>query len=251
MSMAKDFFAEFSRATLDADTPMPEGVLAHHGQRPEKRFHIYRNNVVTSLIGAITSQFMTIQTLVGEEFFKALAKLYVTEHPPSSPVLAEYGDGFAEFIERFPPLAHLPFLADVARIDRARVIAFHAADKEPLSQADLDAMEESQLETLRFSLHPSLRIVASSYAAFSIWQDNQKGAKPQEFNASEPQTAMVWRPHLTVRTVALTPAMMTTLENLSLGHTLSQIAEDGKEAIDAFAQLLALGALVPHTSLPK
>jgi hypothetical protein len=58
------------------------------------------------------------------EFFRAMARFYVRETPPRSPLLFEYGHGFPEFIERYQYASRMPWLADVARIERSTPIFF-------------------------------------------------------------------------------------------------------------------------------
>lgn len=98
--------------------------------RPRPRA-AYRNNVAVSLGQALGRRFPVIQRLVGDEFFAALARAYLAADPPRSPVLMEWGAGFADFLAGFRPLAGWPFMADVARIEWARGLAFHAADAPP------------------------------------------------------------------------------------------------------------------------
>jgi len=50
-------------------------------------------------------------------------------HPRASAraaALAEYGDGFADFLAGFAPAQSLPYLADVARLEWAINAAYHA-----------------------------------------------------------------------------------------------------------------------------
>ncbi len=76
--------------------------------------------------------FPAVERIVGEEFFQAMARAYVLAEPPRSPVLMDYGTTFADFIAGFAPAASLPYLPDVARIERAWREAYHAEDAEPL-----------------------------------------------------------------------------------------------------------------------
>ena len=66
-----------------------------------------------------------------------MARAYALAEPPRSPVLMDYGAGFADFIAGFAPAASLPYLPDVARIERAWREAYHAADAEPLTAGGL------------------------------------------------------------------------------------------------------------------
>ncbi len=120
--------ASFATALLDAGKPVPEGVTSHTADRPARRFAVYRNNVVAGLVKALGTRFPALSRIVGEEFFNAMARVFVIAHPPRSPLLMTYGDDFPDFIADFEPAAELPYLADVARLEAARTRAYHAAD---------------------------------------------------------------------------------------------------------------------------
>ncbi len=125
--------ATFSAALLDPARPCPAGLVAWNGSDPAPRLAVYRNNVVASLIDALATTFPVVHQLVGTDFFRAMAAVFVRQAPPSSPVLARYGDGFAAFVRHFGPAAGLPYLADVACLEFARVRAYHAADATPVT----------------------------------------------------------------------------------------------------------------------
>ncbi len=44
-----------------------------------------------------------VEKIVGEEFFAAMARVFVMKRPPRSPLLANYGDDFPAFIAAFEP----------------------------------------------------------------------------------------------------------------------------------------------------
>ncbi len=90
--------------------------------------------------------------------------------------------GFADFIHRFEPAAGLPYLPDVARIERAWVEAYHAPDARSLSPAAFARVSAGDLPKLRVALHPSLRVVRSRFPALRIWQANTGGGAPQGVN---------------------------------------------------------------------
>src|SRR5665213_1812162 len=84
----------FAAAMLDPGLPVPAGVVDPDGRVCPKRFGVYRNNVITGLIEALQDSFPAVCRLVGEEYFRAMARLYVTARPPRSPVLLQYGADF-------------------------------------------------------------------------------------------------------------------------------------------------------------
>ena len=60
----------FAEALLAADAACPPGLTTWNGSAPEKRFAIYRNNVVVSLIDALADSFPVTQELVGEALLR-------------------------------------------------------------------------------------------------------------------------------------------------------------------------------------
>src|SRR4029453_14611961 len=104
----------FAGVVLDAGAALPTGLARKAEGAPSRRFGVYRNNVYAGLIDVLAGRFPVVARLVGEEFFRAMARDYVEREPPSSAVLLRYGAGFADFIAGFPQAATVPYLADMA-----------------------------------------------------------------------------------------------------------------------------------------
>src|SRR5262245_24307278 len=83
---ALPMFAEtqrhFRAALLDAAQPVPAGVTSAAARQPVKRFALYRNNVVVSLVRALEARFPAVRAIVGPEFFAGAARLFVLNFPP-------------------------------------------------------------------------------------------------------------------------------------------------------------------------
>ncbi|RUU11608.1 DUF2063 domain-containing protein [Mesorhizobium sp. USDA-HM6] len=169
---------DFALALLDATRTTPRGLLGPDGLPSPRRFAVYRNNVVAGLIETLKENYPAVHRIVGGEFFRAMAGRFVIAHPPQSPIMLSYGEGFPEFIDAFEPATALPYLADVARIERAWNEAYHAADAEPLSANDLLAIDQDDLARVRLALHPSLRVTQSRFPALTIWRMNVAGGEP-------------------------------------------------------------------------
>jgi hypothetical protein len=183
---------------------LPPGVTARDPAEAPRRFAVYRNNVAHGLSRALATRFPVIERLLGAEFFAALAPLFVAAHPPASPRLFEWGGAFPDFLRTFPPLAGLPYLADVARLELARGVAYHAADLAPLSPAALAALAVAP-DTARLALHPSVQVIASDHAVGTIWAANQPGSPPRDIT-DRPEVVAVLRDRgLSVQVWPLTP----------------------------------------------
>ena len=125
-------YATFASALLDPTYATPAIVIGPAGKGAAKRYNIYRNNVTVSLINALAAVYPAVQRITGVEFFRAMARFHVRATPPRSPLLFEYGRDFPAFVETYEYTRRLPWLADVARIERAWLDAHHAGDAEPL-----------------------------------------------------------------------------------------------------------------------
>lgn len=218
--------SRFAAALLDPEQPCPAGLTAWNGSDPAQRFRVYRNNVIVSLIDALADSFAVTRELVGEEFFRAMARRYASAHPPQSPLLAFYGADFPAFIAAFPPAAGLPYLADVARLEQLRVAAYHAADVAPVDSAALAAAlaDESGLPGLGLGLHPSLAVLASPYAVVSLWAAHQGALALSTVIPEVAETALVLRHGLEVEVIALPPAAGTFVAALGAGAPLGEAA---------------------------
>lgn len=234
----------FGAALLDNRLPVPPGLVGPDGLPSARRFAVYRNNVMVGLIDALADGFPTLQRLVGREFFRAMAGVYARAEPPGSPILLNYGAGFAEFVAAFPPLRHLPYLADVARIERAWVEAYHAAEATPAGVTPLLAMTPAELGAQALGLHPSLRLVRSEHAAFSIWQANQPGQDPGGLDPTPAEDALILRAAAEVTIRRLAPGEAAFVQALCRGASLAQAAGAGFGQSAGFGFAPALSALL-------
>ena len=239
----------FAATLLDPDLPPPDGLIAWNGSDPARRFAVYRNNVVVSLVDALADTFAVTQELVGEAFFRAMARVFALASPPKSRLMAFYGEGFPDFIAGFPPALGVPYLADVARLEYLRVLAYHAGDVAPLAADELAAAltDAETLPALRMVLHPSLHILDSRFAVASLWGAHQGELVLAEVVPDQPETALVLRCGLDVEVLRITPADGVFIAALRDGVPLGgavQVAGPRFDPAGALGLLLQKGAIV-------
>lgn len=238
----------FADALLAADAVCPPGLTTWNGSAPEKRFAVYRNNVVVSLIDALADSFPVTQELVGEQFFRAMARQFVRAAPPRSPVLAWYGDGFAEFIEAFPA-AGLAYLADVARLELLRVQAWHAADADALTPEHIGRLlgDAAALPEVRFGLHPSVRLLRSPHAIVSLWAAHQSESAAlalADVDPTQAETALVLRNGLEVEISPIAEGAAMFIILLQQGVAFGRAAEQAFLGDARFDLAETLGLLI-------
>ncbi len=217
----------FSNALLAPERPLPPGVITWNGSDPSVRFDVYRNNVVVSLTEALAEGFPVTRALVGERFFAAMARCFVVAQPPGSPILSDYGDALPDFIAAFPPARGLPYLPDLARLERARVKAYHAADAPVLTAQDLaEHLDEPQrLPAARLALHPACTVLVSAHAIVSLWAAHQGEGRIEDVDLRRAESALVLRDGDEVLVLPLSPAIGPFLAALAAGAPLGEAAE--------------------------
>jgi hypothetical protein len=234
----------FALSLLDRAREPPAGIRAAGQASARRRFDIYRNNVFASLTDALATRFPVCRALVGDEFFRALAGVFVELSPPRSPVLMFYGDEFATFIDTFPPASSVPYLGDVARLEAGRTHAYHAADAEPLSVDELAAFAPCAWERMRVALHPSVQLVTSAYPIVSIWEAHLEPGRSSPVQVTPPEDALVARPNLAVEVRRLLPGGSVFLSRLAGHATLGEAFEGAAAAEPKFDLVANLTALL-------
>jgi hypothetical protein len=224
-AMSAPFETSFAETLLDAERPIPSGVTVHNAAIPARRFAVYRNNVVAGLVKALGNRFPVIEKIVGEEFFGAMARVFVVERPPRTPLLATYGDDFATFIAAFEPARELVYLADVARLEAARTRAYHAADATPLDASRFAALDADGVGDIRIDLHSSAEIVRSPHPVVAIWAMNSGERELAPIENWHGEDALVVRPYLDVEVRLLPPGGAAFLLALDGGLPLGEAAE--------------------------
>ena len=236
-------FDRFADALLTPNAAVPSGVISHESSTPTRRFAVYRNNVAVGLIGALEKRFPATIRIVGEEFFRGMARSFIAQHPPCSPVLMIYGDDFPEFIAKFLPARDIAYLADVARLEAARTRAYHAADAVSLAPSVWSAIDSTQLGSVRLRLHPSLTVLTSLHPIVTVWMMNSGQLEPAPIEDWQPEHAAILRPRFEVLVKLLPPGGAAFLSSLQRGDCL-QLAADAAGVESGFDLSAPLAMLI-------
>ncbi|MCP3054902.1 DNA-binding domain-containing protein [Aurantimonas marianensis] len=236
--------ADFVAALTTRQAPLvPKGLTTRRGAPDASRFAIYRNNVHVSLVEALGKRFPVTRQLVGDEFFRGMAREFVQAVKPRSPVLLRYGTEFPAFVAAFAPADTVPYLGDVARIEVAVSEAYHAAEAPVLDMAALSALDPERLGDMVIDAHPAARFVRSAFPVGTIWSNHQiEPAKPIcEWTGED---VLITRPKAEIGLTVPPPADASFVAALLSGRPFTQAAEAAIEADPAFDFGRALVALI-------
>ena len=188
-----------------------------------ERLQIHRNNTQFGLTDPLRAGFPVLEQLVGGEFFAAMARDFIRAFPPRRADLAQYGHDFPGFIADYAPAASVPYLADMARLELALMVAELAADRDPLAPAALQSFPPDRLEHLLLTPHPSLRFVASQYPLQAIWQAHQREDGPEGAIDLDQggDMLLVYRPRAEALIRKVSAGGFAFVMGLSAGHSIS------------------------------
>jgi hypothetical protein len=249
---------DFAAAILSAREQLPAELTRQSGGEPHRRFNVYRNNVYSSLIDVMQARFPVVSRLVGDEFFRAMARVYVEQEPPRSAVLLRYGESFPAFVASFEPAGSLPYLADIATLEWAWHAAYHAADAASVPLEEL-ASVANHAGGVVLKLHPSLGLVSSAHPIVTIYELHEEGNEPPQQTKleSKGEDALVLRPHLDVEIRRLPTGAVTFIEKLQAGNSIGEAAEAALGSAPGFdleanlAGLMTSGAIVGIFGPPR
>ncbi len=236
--------ALFEDTILDPSAPVPEGLINPDGQTASKRFDVYRNNVAVSLSDALETAFPVVRKLVGDQFFRAMAGVYLRKHPPKSPLMMFYGDAMPQFLARFEPAKSVPYLPDIATVELALRHAYHAADATPVDAQALAALDPDMLMSAKLRIAPAVRTITSTYPIHAIYRANTQSDAPKPVMQAE--SLLITRAGFDPQIHLINAAAANCIRALQDGQPLGQamaLADDTLDLGAVLGLLLGQGAI--------
>ena len=214
--------AVFARALFAVDTEEHALALFKGDARlAQQRLALYRGNLSSTWDKALSAAYPVLVALVGEEFFRALARAYGRAYPSTQGDLNQFGARFADFLADFPPVADYPYFPDMARLEWSLQCAHYADNQTPVTAADLASLSPEQVDALHLTLHPACHLMSSQWAVAELWlahQPNAPVALPTALRRDN--TALVMRPQWKAELVLISPASHAALHSLQQGQPL-------------------------------
>jgi hypothetical protein len=173
MRSLRELQTGFVLALFDAGASRKAPGIRSNGLSPAARLGVYRTNVFENYRKALAAAYPALQAVVGSGCFAHLAEEYTRRHRSRCSDVGLHGERFADFLDKHPIAATLPYLPDLARLEWAMEEAFYEADRDAMPLQSLRAVPEEHYLELRFSLAPACRLLESVYPVHRIWQLSQ------------------------------------------------------------------------------
>lgn len=175
-----------------------DAVISGNKRLPARdRLRTYANAYFYRLLDIFKEEFSCTYTVVGDVHFHNLITGYLIEYPPSEPSVLYAGRHLARYLQTIcgpaaVPLSQWPFVADLARLERACIEVFHGTDAQTLEPASLQDLTPESWAGFKIRLHPAAQILDIE------WQiDGLITAIKEEREWNPPRrsatTILVWR----------------------------------------------------------
>ena len=247
------FQRSFTAALMAEPAGSPDAGVMHEAVRRlavQPAFAVYRNTFMKACIDALAANYPAVVRLMGQDWFRAAAAVYVRRSPPADPLLVTYGHAFPAFLAEFAPAADYPYLCGVARLDRSWTEAHIARSQRPLDPESLATLAPEKLAALVLQPLPSARWHWFEDAPiFTLWTRNRTDAPMEEVRDWHGEGALLLRPEAAVRWIPLAAGGCAFLDACAAERTLAEAAQAAVCADPAcnlaelLANLLSAGAI--------
>jgi len=190
----------------------------------EERVDIYANMYFYRILDVLKEDFPATLAMLGDARFHNLVTGYLIEYPPEHFSIAYAGRRLADFIESHPMREEFPFLADLARMERALIDIFHAADATPLDAEAMRAIAPAEWPALKLMRHPATEILALQWNVATVLGAIDRDEKPSP-PARKQLSMLLWRSRNRVSYREIDGAERDELEAIAAGCTFAEICE--------------------------
>jgi hypothetical protein len=192
------------------------------------RLEIYANAFFFRLHDALLEDHGALASGLGEALFHDLVTAYLLVHPPRHPSLAHAGDALPDYLADAPSAEPFrracPWAPDLARLEDARLAAFHAADAQPLPRSVLEELPAEAWESLRLRFVPAFRLLALDWPVHALLRAHDAGEPLPEIAPAEVGLA-VWRFEERVHYRSVAADEAAALEGAASGASFGAICE--------------------------
>jgi Putative DNA-binding domain len=229
---------------VDKELVLGEGgleriIITKAGVPACERLGIYGNAYFYRLHDILKEDFPCTYVVLGEVNFHNLITGYLIKHPPSDPSVLYAGRLLPYFLRTLMGTADLsipklPFLADLAQLERAFIEVFHGRDAESLGQDRLRAIPPDSWSSLRIRLHPATQIVDSQWRIdklMSAIRDGNQWEPPELYSVA----ILVWRQNWRAHYRVLDPGESSALKAVASGTDFASLCAAAADELQASA----------------
>ncbi len=214
---------------------------------------VYRNGYLRTCTDGLAANYPVVRAIVGNDYFRDLARAYVDQYPPTRSTLVGYGERLTDFIRQREGENGLDYLADAAAIDAAWLESYFAAEGLPLAPADIEHMGAKDTDVTAVGVHltPHVQLVQIEHSIVDTWAMLRDHGELAEAVALTKRVhlAMLWRLDGHIHIKALDDAESAFINTLADVATLGDAAARAYEVDASFDLAETFAALLQNNIL--
>jgi hypothetical protein len=201
---------------------------------PAERLAVYTTMYFWRIQEVLRDDFARTAAVLGPAAFEGVVRDYVARHSSEHPSIRWVGRALPARLAEAPPPDAPPWVAELARLEWARLDLFDAEDAAPIGVEALRQVPPEEWGRLRFAPIPALATFASDWPIDEIWAAVGDGMVDRTW-ARERVVLRLWRQDFRVWHARLAPSEETAFARFMAGRTFAAICEvlDGPEAAAA------------------
>lgn len=205
-------------------------VVRDDGVSQRRRLEVYANAYRIRIVDAIAAEFPKVAAALGPQRHAELCRRYLAAHPTSRPSLRDAAQHLAAFLDGGGLPDAPSWLADLARLERARTCAFDGAEVRALARENLADFPPEEIAFLQLPLVPTAVILTLYSIADEVWTalENERPVPDEQGEPAapaKPRSVLVWRREITVYHRTLADDEAEVLRALARGATFGEACE--------------------------
>ncbi len=232
MSLASPTLAELQRRVQahvldphrDSAAALEQAVAATRGIGANQRLAVYTDAYRLRLLEILGEDYPALATWLGPDAFDDMGSAYLRAHPSDNRSVRWFGRHLGTFLDRHAP--DQPWLAELARFEWARGLAFDAADAEPLEIGEVAAVPAASWPGLGFETAACVQRLDFRFDIPGVYPDLLSGQRPDTpAVTARPAAWILWRHELVVQWRRLEADEARAFDAIAGGTTFGSMCE--------------------------
>jgi len=235
----------FIKEILDTENITPHAIEAH-----KPRIWVYQNNVYGATVEYLEAVFPAVSGVVGSDYFKQMARLFIKKKPPQKGNIHLYGQSFSTITKTLSGLKKIPYLKDLISYEWALHYAYYAVNNIDI---DVSAMSQEELLTTDICFNDSVAIINSMFPLYEIHRQSLPDylAKVSIDLSDSQDTLIVYKKDFEVQTKVLDQNELVFLKTIDESDNLLQAIEAVGGSIEPEAVSLVLSFVFENNLLMR
>lgn len=216
----------------------------------QSRIWIYQNNVYAATIDYLEAVFPAVSGVVGHDYFKQIARLFIRKNPPQQGNIHQYGAEFAKVVRKRNELKNTPYLSDLIAYEWALHSAYYAEHDDII---DVSSTPQEELLTTTIAFNASVTLLRSMFPLYEIHRQSlpdYSGEVVIDLNDSQ-DSLLIYKQDYQVKTKVLDENEINFLQMINNSDNLLQAIESISGSIEPETISAMLGFVFENNLLKK